>query len=226
MDFITIESMLTEERIEKIQKLVASRQLDLTIILENVHDPHNIGAVLRTCDSIGIAEIYAIYTIESSEKLFEAIGNKSSSGSKKWVDVHVFEDAQECIQTVRKKYKRIYGTHLATDSVGLYDLDMSDSIALMFGNEHRGICDTTLPLLDGNFIIPQVGMTKSLNISVACAVTLYEAMRQRIVAGKYDLPYDSENKQHQDLYKKYVVESKTYQFTVKRKGSRNKEKKE
>ncbi len=195
--------LITPEREEKIKKLAANRQKDLTVILENVHDPHNLGAVLRTCDSVGIQEIYALYTIESPATLENLAGHKSSSGAKKWVDIHYFDQVNDCIDAVRKKYDRIYGTHLDNEAIDLYDLDLVRSAALVFGNEHRGISSELVSLLDGNFIIPQVGMVQSLNISVAVAISLYEALRQRKKAGKYDIPYDSGNPEHLELFKKY-----------------------
>ena len=201
-------SMITDERAEKLRNLAANRQEDLTLILENIYDPHNLGAVLRTCDSVGISEVYALYTIESADIIKKIAGHKSSSGAKKWVDVHVFDDPKKCFTAVREKYDLIYGTHLATDSVGLYELDMTQSIALVFGNEHRGMSDEALSLVDGNFIIPQSGLTKSLNISVACAVSLYEAKRQRLGKGKYGNPFDENNPYQLELYRKYVANSK------------------
>lgn len=201
-------SMITDARAEKLRTLAANRQVDLTVILENIYDPHNLGAVLRTCDSVGVAEVYGLYTIESPEALEKISGHKSSSGSKKWVDVHVFDDAEKCFAAVRKKYSKIYGTHLSADSVGLYDLDLADSVALVFGNEHRGMSQESLTLVDGNFIIPQAGLTKSLNISVACAVSLYEAKRQRMIAGRFDGTFDNQNAQHINLFQKYVNNSR------------------
>jgi tRNA (guanosine-2'-O-)-methyltransferase len=201
-------SMITEARAEKLRNLAANRQENLTLILENIYDPHNLGAVLRTCDSVGISEIYALYTIESAEILEKIAGHKSSSGAKKWVDVHVFDDAKKCFDAVREKYKLIYGTHLAADSIGLYELDLSQSIALVFGNEHRGMSDDALSMVDGNFIIPQSGLTKSLNISVACAVSLYEAKRQRITKHMYGNLFDENSTYQMELYKKYVANSK------------------
>jgi tRNA (guanosine-2'-O-)-methyltransferase len=201
-------SLITEARAEKLRTLAANRQQNLTVILENIYDPHNLGAVLRTCDSVGIAEIYALYTIESPDELKKISGHKSSSGSKKWVDVHVFDNPEECFIEVRKKYDKIFGTHLGVDSVGLYDLELDKSVALLFGNEHRGMSEEALALVDGNFIIPQSGLTKSLNISVACAVSLYEAKRQRINAGMYDKSYDASNPYHLELFEKYVGNSR------------------
>jgi tRNA (guanosine-2'-O-)-methyltransferase len=99
--------------------------------------------------------------------------------------VHQFTNAQECFTALRKNYNKIYTTHLSSDAVSLYEIDFSDSVALVFGNEHDGVSEETIALADGNFIIPQLGFIKSLNISVACAVSIYEAHRQKMAAGHY-----------------------------------------
>jgi tRNA (guanosine-2'-O-)-methyltransferase len=87
---------------------------------------------------------------------------------------------------LRKKYDKLYSTHLSRDSKDLYDLNLTEKVALVFGNEHSGVSDELQSLVDGNFIIPQVGIIQSLNISVACAVSIYEAMRQKRNAGHYN----------------------------------------
>lgn len=195
--------MVTDQRAEKLKRLAANRQQSLTILLENVHDPHNLGAVLRSCDAVGISDIYALYTIESRATLDNISGHKSSSGAKKWVDIHYFDDVDECVDAIKKKYGLLLGTHLASDSRSLYELDLTKSIALAFGNEHRGLSEELLAKLDGNFLIPQFGMVQSLNISVACAVSLYEAMRQRLENNQYDFDYSAANNRHLDYYKHY-----------------------
>jgi tRNA (guanosine-2'-O-)-methyltransferase len=88
----------------------------------------------------------------------------------------------------KKKYSKILTTHLSSDAIELHQIDFTESIALVFGNEHSGVSDEIRALANGNFIIPQVGIIQSLNISVACAVTLYEAYRQKHVAGHYNKP--------------------------------------
>ena len=138
---------------------------------------------MRTCDAIGIQDIYVLNTVISNHKKW---GTKSSSSAAKWLTIHQFTDVKTCFEALRKNYKKIYTTHLSSDAVDLYDLDFSESVALVFGNEHSGVSDELIGLCDGNFIIPQVGIIKSLNVSVACAVTLYEAYRQKKIAGHYD----------------------------------------
>lgn len=170
----------------KILSVACNRQRDLGIVLNNVHDPHNLGAVLRTCDSVGIPEIYVLYNEEGVGDENILLGKKAAASARKWVDVYLYRDAEKCFSDVREKYSRIMGTHLSSSAVSLYDIDLTGSVALVFGNEHSGISDEVLKYLDGNFIIPQVGMVQSLNISVSVAISLYEAYRQRERSGKYN----------------------------------------
>jgi tRNA (guanosine-2'-O-)-methyltransferase len=174
---------MTPERRARLLSVLNKRQNDLTVVLENVFDPHNISAVMRTCDAIGIQEIYVLNTKIPPHKKW---GAKSSSSAAKWLTIHQFTDAAACFEALRAKYNRILTTHLSSDAINLYDIDFTGSIALIFGNEHSGVSDEIRAMADGNFIIPQVGIIRSLNISVACAVTLYEAHRQKKLAGHYD----------------------------------------
>ena len=176
---------MTPERNERLNAVLSKRQLNLTVVLENVTDPHNISAVMRTCDAVGIQEIYILNTIIPKHKKW---GARSSSSAAKWLTIHQYTDVNSCFEALRKRYKKIYTTHLSTDAVGLYDLNLTEDVALVFGNEHSGVTDKLIALTDGNFIIPQVGIIKSLNISVACAVSVYEAYRQKSIAGHYQQP--------------------------------------
>lgn len=174
---------MTPERKEKLIGVLSNRQPDITVVLENVFDPHNISAVMRTCDAAGVQDIYILNTKIPRHKKW---GVKSSSSAAKWLTVHQFEDAGECFAALRRHYSAILTTHLSSDAIGLYDMDLTRPTALVFGNEHSGVSDEIRALADGNFIIPQVGIIRSLNISVACAVTLYEAFRQKKEAGHYN----------------------------------------
>ena len=174
---------MTPERNERLTAVLHKRQPDLTIVLENVFDPHNISAVMRTADAVGIQDIFILNNKIPPHRKW---GAKSSSSAAKWLTIHQYTNADECFAELRKRYKKIYTTHLSTDAVGLHQLNLTESVALIFGNEHSGVSDEIISKADGNFIIPQVGIIKSLNISVACAVTLYEAFRQKSNAGHYD----------------------------------------
>ena len=189
---------MTKERLYKFEKAAKRRQSNLTVILENVHDPHNLGAVLRSCDSVGINEVFVLYTApELKDKEHIKLNKRTSSGARRWVDVHLYTDPSACFAHIRKKYDLIFSTHLTEEPTSLYELDLTQSVALMFGNEKDGLSEICLGYSDGNFIIPQMGMVQSLNISVACAVSIYEAFRQRNLAGMYtdNLPMSSTEQQ-------------------------------
>lgn len=188
---------MTEERKAKFLKVIRHRQADLTVILENIRDHHNVGAVLRTCDSVGIREIFILQTDPFLQKKRIMLGKRTSAGTRKWVDVHYHTTADSCFEQVRATYQTVYTTHLTEDAQSLYELDLTQSVALLFGNEHLGVSAEALAHSDGNFTIPQVGMAASLNISVACAVSVYEAFRQRSLKGFYSThPQLSEARQN------------------------------
>ena len=172
-------------RRQKMQQVLHRRQPNITVVLEDVHDPHNVSAVMRSCDAIGIMEVYVVNTLTPP---INKLGKRSSAGAKKWVELHTFTDVDSCMQTVRAKYDKVYATHLSQDAASLYDLNLTGSVALLFGNERLGLSPKILQYADANFIIPMQGMVQSLNISVACAVSLFEVMRQRIDAGLYATP--------------------------------------
>jgi len=167
---------MTPERTARLQHLIQHRQNDLTVVLENVLDPHNIAAVMRTCDAVGVMEIFVLNTNIEKIKYFDT---RKSSSANKWMIAHQYSDVKSCFAHVRQKYKRIYSTHLDQEANDLYSLNLAESCALVFGNERTGLSPETLSFSDGNFIVPQVGIIRSLNISVACAVSLYEAYRQK-----------------------------------------------
>ncbi|WP_343702674.1 RNA methyltransferase [Chitinophaga sp.] len=176
---------MTPERRERLLSVLNRRQGNITVVLENVEDPHNISAVLRTCDAVGIQDVYVLTTKIPRHKKW---GAKSSSSAAKWLTVHQYTDAAELFAVLRRRYQKIYTTHLSSDAVSLYDIDFSGSVALVFGNEQKGVSEEIRQLADGNFIIPMQGIIRSLNISVACAVSVYEAMRQKTLAGHYAQP--------------------------------------
>lgn len=189
--------MVTPEREEKIEQVLLCKQPTLTVVLENIHDPHNVSAVLRSCDAVGIVDVCLVY---HSGQQFPEMGKKSSASAMKWVDRRAFRSIEECYATLRGEGRKIYATHLEKDAVSLYQLDLVQPVALVFGNEHSGVSEEAVRLADGNFLIPQVGMIQSLNISVACAVTLYEAFRQRQAAGLYASPQFSDTELQEKMH--------------------------
>lgn len=180
-----ISKYRTEDRIKRIRQVLEQRQPDFSLILENINDPHNLSAVIRSCDSVGIFEVCLLY--HSGQKM-PKLSTTSSSSAIKWMKFRTFNNVKECADYIHSNGQKIYTTKLDKNAISLYDVDFTHSIALAFGNEHSGISDELFHQADGNFIIPQVGMIQSLNISVAAAVSLYEGFRQRFAAGYYSSP--------------------------------------
>src|SRR5215212_6614452 len=150
---------MTKERQQKIEAVLSKRQNNFTVVLENVFDPHNISAVMRSCDAVGVQEIYVLNTkIPPHEKW----GPRSSSSAHKWLTIHQYTSVDDCFQILRNKFEKILTTHLSSDAVSLYETDLTAKLALIFGNEHDGVSEEVRNLADGNFIIPQVGMIRSL----------------------------------------------------------------
>lgn len=171
--------MKSERRIEKLSRAIRYTQPDLTVVLENIHDPHNVSAILRSCDAVGVRKVNLLYTSES----FPKIGKKSSASAYKWVERRNFKSVDACYSSLKEEGFTVAASVVSDSSVSLYDLDLRGKIAIVFGNEHRGVTDEAASRADKQFQIPMHGMVQSLNVSVACAITLFEALRQRIVAG-------------------------------------------
>ena len=176
---------MTPERKQRMESVIRHRQPDIAVVLENVFDPHNLAAVMRTCDAVGIREVFAISDAIPKRKNW---GYRSSRSANKWVELHHFSRGEDCIAAVRERYQTLLGSSLREGSADLYTLTLTGNIAFVFGNEKYGISEAMAAACDGFFRIPQVGMIQSLNISVACAVTVYEAFRQKSVAGHYANP--------------------------------------
>ena len=193
---------MTPERYKRLTSVLNKRQPDITVVLENVFDPHNISAVMRTCDAVGIQDVYILNNKIPPHKKW---GYRSSSTAAEWLTIHQFTNVGECFTELRKRYKKIYATHLSEDATMLHQLNLTESVALVFGNETFGVSEEITKLVDGTFIIPQVGIIKSLNISVACAVTLYEAFRQKQIAAHYNEPKLGEQ-QLVELKKEWKIE--------------------
>ncbi len=195
---------MTEKRYNKIAKVAKHRQDDLTVVLENIHDPHNVSAIFRSVESIGVDKVYLIY---NSNK-FPRIGKFSSASAKKWVSTEKYTTPEECFAELRKQGYKIYTTHLSdeVEQVSLYDLDLTGKCAIVVGNEHMGVSDEAVKLSDKNFVIPMYGMIQSLNVSVSAAICVYEALRQRESKGMYNKEFtDAELQQRMEKFSKKKI---------------------
>lgn len=175
--------MRTTRRLNRLEKVLRYRQPDLTVVMENILDPHNVSAILRSCDAVGVMEVQLIY----SNAEFPDIGKKSSASAKKWVELRKFKNIKQCYDTLHKEGFTIFATHLE-ESRSLYDIDMTKKIAIVVGNEHEGVSQEAARRADGIIKIPMYGMIESLNVSVATAVILFEALRQRVLFKQYEKP--------------------------------------
>ncbi len=174
----------TNERLDKIKKVLEARRKSLTVVLENIHDPHNVSAIFRTSDAVGISSVALLYTIES----FPQIAKSSSASALKWVEKEKYRDIPECYTALRNKGFKIYASSLQDGSENIFELDLTEKIAIVLGNEARGVSEDAAKMADKLIQIPMLGMIQSLNVSVAAAVILFEAMRQRMVKGDYGKP--------------------------------------
>lgn len=172
---------MTPERFERIQSVLKQRQTDLTLCMEQVHKPNNISAIIRTADAVGIHEVHAIWPAKSKMRML----GHTSAGARNWVNVCIHDNTAEAIQTLKNKGMQIIATHLSDQSIDFREVDYTKPTAMILGQEKTGISPQALALADQQVIIPMIGMVQSLNVSVASALLLYEAQRQRQQAGMY-----------------------------------------
>lgn len=169
----------TPERSEKVKRVVDKRQEGI-IVLEDIHDPHNAQAVIRSCDCFGFHTVYIIF---ENEKQFNAtkMGKLASSSANKWLDYKYFTSTKECYAELKKNGYTSYATILDEEAQSIYDYDFTENkkIALVFGNEHAGISEYAAEHTDHKLYIPMNGMIQSLNLSVTAAVCMFEVTRQR-----------------------------------------------
>ncbi|ALP40466.1 tRNA (guanosine(18)-2'-O)-methyltransferase TrmH [Aeromonas schubertii] len=171
---------MTPERFKRITDMLAMRQLDLTVCLEEVHKPHNLAAIVRTADAIGIHRVHAVWPRKRIAKR-----KGTARGSQNWVDVKLHQDIHTAVAELKASGMQILATHLSESSVDFRAIDYTKPTAILLGQEKFGITDEALALADHHVVVPMVGMVQSLNVSVAAAAILYEAQRQRELAGCY-----------------------------------------
>nr|AUG32221.1 putative tRNA (guanosine-2'-O-) - methyltransferase [Paulinella longichromatophora] len=167
---------LLPRRFKRLEFVLNYRMSDLTVILEDVEKSHNISAILRTCDAVGIPEAYAI----SSEKRLRVFKN-TALGSQKWIRLNHGESILRAITRLKQRGFKIYGTQLNQGSIEYYNCNFVGPTAFILGAEKWGLSKNAAELVDQAISIPMIGMVQSLNVSVANAVLLFEVLRQRQV---------------------------------------------
>ena len=165
-------------RQEKIERVIDNRQEGI-IVLENVADPHNAAAVWRTAETFGFQKIYLVYSKEKAINP-KKIGKASSSSANKWLSFKVFKSIDLCYAELRKNGYKIYATVLDQEAKKISDIKFKEKrVAIILGNEHRGLSESAIKGSDVKIYIPMKGMVQSLNISVTAAILMYEVDRQR-----------------------------------------------
>lgn len=186
---------MTPERLKRINTMLDKRQPDLTVCMEGVHKTHNLAAVVRTCDAIGVSDVHAIWKSEEAE-----VRGGSAAGSQNWIDVHNHHKTADAIAALKAQGMQILVTNLSATAVDFREIDYTKPTAIILGQEKFGASDVALALADQDIVIPMVGMVQSLNVSVACSVVLYEAQRQRVAAGMYNEPRLSNERRQRVLF--------------------------
>ena len=168
-------------RYERIEQVLKRRQPDLTVLTEDVHKPHNLSAIIRTCDAVGVFAVHAVNR-HSETPTFSQV----AQGSEKWVQLHSHPDIKTAIAHLQQQQYKVYAAHLSDRAIDYREVDYTKPTAILLGTERWGVTDEATELVDEHIIIPMQGMVQSLNVSVATAIVLFEAQRQRLEAGLYE----------------------------------------
>ncbi len=179
--------VMTATRYQKILRVLWRRQPDLTVLAENVHKPHNLSAILRSCDAVGIGTVHAVNPTGGVPTYSE-----TSASADKWVDLIVHDHLNDAYDALKAQGVQIAAAHLSGEAVDYREVDYTRPTCVLVGNEKDGVSARAASLADRHVMIPMLGMVQSLNVSVATAVVLFEAQRQRLEAGLYERPRFSE----------------------------------
>ncbi len=174
---------MTPARYRRLRSILDRRQPDLTVLVEGLSKPHNVAAVIRTCDAVGVFEAHAVAT--GGAPAF-APSRLVSGGSGRYVPVRVHADLEAAVGALHGAGFRVLAAHLAPGAVDFRRVDYTLPTAILLGTELEGVSAEAEALADGAIAIPMAGAVASLNVSVAAAVILYEAQRQRAAGGFYD----------------------------------------
>ncbi len=193
---IVIEALspvVTPERLERIEEVVRNRTDRLVLVLDCIADPHNSSAVLRSADAFGVQTVHVIV----GEHGFRA-SRGVSKGTHRWLDVIRYRNAEASVRRLKQDGYAIYVAAMGADTTP-EELRGTPRLAVVFGNEHRGVSPEMRSLADGTFAIPMCGFVESLNISVAAAITMQTLARD----GRPRLP----GERHQELKARFLMNS-------------------
>jgi len=178
--------MGTQERLARIDDILTRKQPHLQVMLDSVHNSQNLSTIIRTADAVGVLNIY--YTTPLNETL--RIHKTITQGAHRWTHRYrVAETAKvKFLQQKKKEGFQVVVTHLEERAVSFRDVDYTKPTLIVMGNEKEGVSAEVIAEATDIIVIPMQGMVQSLNVSVATALILYEAERQRENAGLYISP--------------------------------------
>ncbi|MEK7631957.1 MAG: RNA methyltransferase [Patescibacteria group bacterium] len=171
--------MVISKRQQKLQQVASQRQAGFIVVLEDIHDPHNAAAILRTCDAFGVQDVWFIFNKEKAYNP-KRVGKSSSSSANKWLTFRIFKSVAECKAALKRlKYESV-GTVLRPGAEDFTKVKLTTKrIALWVGNEHAGLSEQAIEACDRLLMLPMRGFVESLNVSVMTAICIYEVTRQR-----------------------------------------------
>jgi tRNA (guanosine-2'-O-)-methyltransferase len=172
---------LNPERFRRLRAVLGRRQPDLTVLMEKVNKTHNFSAILRNCDAVGVLRAHVVLPEKGID-----LHHHTSAGTTKWIQVRVHDSVQEGIAVLKSEGFKVLAAHPAEGARDYREVDLTEPVAFMMGAELEGLSDEGLALADELLVIPMAGMVRSLNVSVATALLLFEAFRQRESAGLYE----------------------------------------
>lgn len=168
---IYLEQFITENKQQLIAEALKKRTRHITVVLEDIYQAQNASAVIRTCDCYGIQDVHIV-----ENRHVYNVNPRVVHGAAKWITLHRYNEEQNnsesCINTLKKEGFRIVATVPKPEATSIYDLDISDKTAIVFGTEKHGISDYILHEADELVTVPMYGFTESLNISVSAAICL------------------------------------------------------
>jgi len=188
---------MTPDRFKKVKECMQKRQPGLTVVMENVHKAHNLAAIARTCDAVGIGEIHATTELDEIN-----LTQNASSGSDRWLEVKCYKQIDEIYASLKENKFQILVAHFDKNAVDFREIDYTAPTAIIVGQELEGLTEEAVLNADKNIIVPMYGMVHSLNVSVATAIILYEAQRQREKAGLYKNPQMNEQEINRLVFEK------------------------
>jgi len=196
-EFKVLEKFLTPERIRRLDVVLSNRTRNLVMVLEDIYDPHNASACLRSAEAMGLQEVHVI-----ARKHKFRPAPKVTNGADKWLDIFRYDNVADCIAHLRGRGFKVACTSFAPEARPMHELDFSNPLAVVFGNEHDGVSEDILKSSDELFYIPMLGFSQSFNISVAVAIAIYYGVGERV--GHFGANGDLTSLEKEELRRRWV----------------------